>query len=171
MPKNNRYPSPVDPGYYYAFAGYVADLGRDLIGIRDAVTAILLDLELDPSSKEDRKWAVNKFRVANPNYYDPDNKKKQTSVNKNTTIITLFVPLLIPLNLLTMPCQIRIDRIWYLQQLIKELQLETIKANWEDVSDDVKAQLLIETIKTKFVSGDRKLEIANPSRLKLQERC
>ena len=55
-----------------------------------------------------------------------------------------------------------------LQQLIKELQLETIKANWKDVSDDVKAQLLIETIKAKFISGDRKLEIANLA-IRLQE--
>ena len=112
MPKNDRYPRTLDIGYYYAFAGYVADLGRDLIGIRDAVTAILLDLELDPSSKEDRKWAVNKFRVANPNYYDLENKKKQTNASSNTTITTLFVPLLTHLNLLTMPCQIKIDRIW-----------------------------------------------------------
>ena len=55
-----------------------------------------------------------------------------------------------------------------LQQLIKELQLETIKANWKDVSDDVKAQLLIEAIKTKFISGDRKLEIASIA-IRLQE--
>ena len=117
MPKNDRYPSPVDPGYYYAFAGYAADLGRDLIGIRDAITAILLDLELDPSSREDRRWAVNKFRVANPNYYDPDNKKKQTNASNNTMIITLFVHLLMPLILLVLKNRFTTDQTWCYSKL------------------------------------------------------
>ena len=75
MPKD-RYPHTLEDAYYYMFAGYVAKFGKDKIGVRDAITTILIDLKLDPSSREDRKWAANKFRVANPNYYDPDNKKK-----------------------------------------------------------------------------------------------
>ena len=100
MPKNDRHPKTLDSGYLYAFAGYVADFGRDIAGIRDAITAILLDLELDPSLREDRRWAVNKFRAANPNYYDPNDKKKRTSVSNNTMIIILFAHLLMPLILL-----------------------------------------------------------------------
>ena len=116
MPKKT-YPHTLDTGYCYAFSGYVADLGRDVAGIRDAITAILLDLELDPSSREDRRWAVNKFRVANPNYYDPDNKKKQTSVNSNTMIITLFVHLLMPLILLVLKNRFTTDQTWCYSKL------------------------------------------------------
>ena len=168
MPKNDRYPRTLDVGYLYAFAGYVADLGRDLMGIGHAITAILLDLELDPSSKADRKWAINKFRVANPNYYDPDNKKKTNKCKQQYYDYFLVRSSFNASNFVSdaMSDQNRSDMV--LQQLIKELQLETIKANWKDVSDDVKAQLLIETIKAKFISGDRKLEIASLA-LKLQE--
>ena len=115
MPKKT-YPHTLDDGYYYAFAGYVADVGKDIAGIRDAITAVLLDLELDPSSREDRKWAVNKFRRANPNFYDPDSKKKQ-DVRKNTMIITLFVPpSLLPI-LLVLKSRLTTDQIWCYSKL------------------------------------------------------
>lgn len=94
MPKD-RYPHTLEDAYYYMFAGYVAKFGKDKIGVRDAITTILIDLKLDPSSREDRKWAANKFRVANPNYYDPDNKKK-ADVNKNTTTTFLYKTRFLP---------------------------------------------------------------------------
>ena len=55
-----------------------------------------------------------------------------------------------------------------MQQIITDLQLETIKEDWKDISADAKLGLLLETIKLRFVSGDRKLEIASLA-LKLQE--
>ena len=90
MPKKT-YPRTLDEGYYYTFAKYVADFGHDKAGVRDALTDILIDLGLDPKSLEDRKWAREKFRVANPSYYDPNDKKK-VDVSKNTTIISSFNP-------------------------------------------------------------------------------
>lgn len=86
MAKKGKYPRMLDKAYYYIFAKYVADFGQDKVGVKDAITEILIDLGFDPKSLDDRKWAVEKFRVANPNYYDPDNKKK-ADANKNTTTI------------------------------------------------------------------------------------
>ena len=86
-----KYPRTVDEAYYYIFTKYVAEFGKDQTGVTEAITEILIDLGLDPKSLEDRKWAVGKFRVANPNYYNPDDKKK-VDVNKNTTIILLSSP-------------------------------------------------------------------------------
>ena len=69
-----RYPRALDDAFFYMFAGYVSKFGKDKIGMRDTITQILIDLGLDPSSPVDRKWASNKFRIANPNNYDPDDK-------------------------------------------------------------------------------------------------
>ncbi len=91
MPKNDRYPRRLDDAYYYIFTKYVADFGNDKAGVKDAITEILIDLGLDPKSLDDRKWAVEKFRKANPNYYNATDKKK-VDVNKNTTNISLSNP-------------------------------------------------------------------------------
>ena len=98
MPKDDRYPRLLDDAYYYIFTKYVADFGNDQVGVRDSITEILIDLGFDPKSLKDRKWALNKFRKANPSYYDPDDKKK-VDVSKNITIISLFnLPFLQPIR-------------------------------------------------------------------------
>lgn len=55
-----------------------------------------------------------------------------------------------------------------LQQLAQDLRMAVRTADFKEMPADVALKLLLETIKTKFISGDRKLEIASLA-LKLQE--
>ena len=55
-----------------------------------------------------------------------------------------------------------------LQQLVQDLKVAARMANLKEIPADVAIKLYIETVKLKFVSGDRKLEIASLA-LRLQE--
>ena len=55
-----------------------------------------------------------------------------------------------------------------LQQLVQDLKVAARMADLEEMPADVAIKLYIEAVKLKFVSGDRKLEIASLA-LKLQE--
>ena len=168
MPKNNnRYPHTLEDAHCYIFIGYIAQFGADKIGVRDAITQILIDLDLDPKSRDDRKWAVNKFRKANPNNHDPEgvanHRCKQEYYDYYKIQSTIAAS-----NFLEMERWDHNRTDAMLQQLIKTLQMEVSRADWNAVPLNIKMQLLLEAIGVKMISGDRKMEIASLT-LKLQE--
>ena len=160
MSNNNRYPHTLEDAHYYIYIGYIAKFGKDKIGVRDATTQILIDLDLDPKSRDDRKWATNKFRVANPNNYDPEDKKNHRCKQEYYDYYTIQSTIAAS-NFLEEEKwdHNRSDAI--LRRLIDTLQLEIAKADWSTVPANIIMQLLLETIELKMTSGNRKLEIAS----------
>ena len=161
MPKNNnRYPHTLEDAHCYIFIGYIAQFGADKIGVRDAITQILIDLDLDPKSRDDRKWAVNKFRKANPNNHDPEgvanHRCKQEYYDYYKIQSTIAAS-----NFLEMERWDHNRTDAMLQQLIKMLHLEVSRADWTDVPLQSKVQLLLEAIGVRMTSGNRKMEIAS----------
>jgi hypothetical protein len=148
MSKKSRYPRTVDEGYYYTFAKYVADFGHDKAGVRDALTDILIDLGLDPKSLEDRKWAREKFRVANPSYYDPDDKKKSRCKQEYYDYFVIQSAISAA-NLVTTEQQNHNRADAGLQQLMQDLKVAARMANIEDMPADVAIKLYLETLKLK----------------------
>ena len=143
------------------------NLGIDQTGIRDAITEILLDLGMDPKSREDRRWAVNKFRKANPNLYSVDTKKSRCKQEYYDYFVTHSV--------LTASNSVDAERLFHnrydvgLRQLAQALKMAFRMADFKEIPLDVTIKLYLETVKLKFISGNRKLEIASLA-LELQER-